>query len=154
MRQARGRHVEFATERPSRMKLGVVAIVVRPSEAGWELLWVRRASKLAFLGGFWAFPGGGVESTDRSLEAACARELAEETQIHVAPEALVPAGRTISPEWMAVPFDASYFLVDAGREARADIGSAGDEVVGVEWTRPEEALARWERGERLTSPIC
>src|SRR5215470_19500434 len=125
MRQARGRHVESAAERPSRMKLGAVAIVVRHSEAGWELLWVRRAPKLAFLGGFWAFPGGGVESSDASLEAACARELAEETQIHVAPEALVPAGRTVSPEWMPVPFDATYFAADVGRDARADIGSTG-----------------------------
>jgi glyoxylase-like metal-dependent hydrolase (beta-lactamase superfamily II) len=64
----------------------------------------------------------------------------------------VEAARSITPEWAPIRFDATYYLVDAG-DVTPDTANAGGELVAGEWIRPADAIARWTRGERLTSPI-
>jgi glyoxylase-like metal-dependent hydrolase (beta-lactamase superfamily II)/8-oxo-dGTP pyrophosphatase MutT (NUDIX family) len=132
-----------------------------------EVYWVRRADKLAFLGGFWAFPGGRVEAVDARVSvpgadgdlaariAAASRELREETGLDIAPSAarFVPAGRSITPEWAPVRYDATYFLVEAPAGAAPDPVAASDELTDGEWITADAALARWAAGERLTSPV-
>jgi glyoxylase-like metal-dependent hydrolase (beta-lactamase superfamily II)/8-oxo-dGTP pyrophosphatase MutT (NUDIX family) len=118
-----------------------------------ELFWVRRAPSLQFLGGFWGFAGGRVEPSDADPAHAGARELEEETGVVVAPSRLVPAGRTVTPEWAHIRFDAHYFLVEAPPGAAPDVAHAAGELVDGEWIAPAEALARWSCGERLTSPV-
>jgi glyoxylase-like metal-dependent hydrolase (beta-lactamase superfamily II)/8-oxo-dGTP pyrophosphatase MutT (NUDIX family) len=131
----------------------VVAAVTILYRLPLEIFWVRRAPTLQFLGGFWGFPGGRVEPSDRSVADAGARELREETGVVVPSSHLVPAGRTVTPEWAEIRFDAHYFLVAAPDGAAPDVACSGGELVAGEWIAPAEALARWSRGERLTSPV-
>src|SRR6266568_6318412 len=64
-----------------------------------EIFWVKRSTKLAFLGGFYAFPGGGRETHDDEVQvehsddqergamiSCAARELFEETRTLLAHE--------------------------------------------------------------------
>ena len=72
---------------------------------GTEVFWIKREQKLAFAGGFYAFPGGKVDSEDATvpvqgatgieaqLRATAARELLEETGVLMArgAQTLLPA---------------------------------------------------------------
>jgi ribonuclease/clavin/mitogillin len=70
-----------------------VVVLVRPSERGPEVFWLRREATLSFAAGFYAFPGGRVDEADARVEVvgaqgeeatlrvAAARELFEETGV-------------------------------------------------------------------------
>src|SRR3954468_24333708 len=95
-----------ARERYDLASVRPAASVVLVREGG-EVLWVRRGEQLRFAGGFYAFPGGGVDVADAGVpldggealgaaEAPCvvaaARELFEETGVLAVPgAAAVPA---------------------------------------------------------------
>src|SRR3954454_23587001 len=94
-----------ARERDDLASVRPAASVVLVREGG-EVLWVRRGEQLRFAGGFYAFPGGGVDVADSggpldggeslgAAEAACvvppARELFEEAGVLA-----VPGARKIS----------------------------------------------------------
>jgi len=66
--------------------------------------------------------------------------------------ALVPAGRWISPPFTPRGFDTVFYLAEwpGGEEPRIVPG----ELMGGEWIDPEEAMARWRRGEvLLATPV-
>lgn len=65
-------------------------ILFRRVERGVEVFWLEREQKLAFAGGFFAFPGGKVDRTDGSFVVTAAREVFEETGV------LFASGRAIS----------------------------------------------------------
>ncbi len=80
-------------------KDAAAVILLRPETdtADPEVFWVRRSEKLAFLGGFHAFPGGQLDEEDavtrvencvdtdtRAMIACAARELFEELGVLVA----------------------------------------------------------------------
>jgi endoribonuclease LACTB2 len=46
----------------------VILLHSNPDPRNPEVFWVRRSEKLAFLGGFQAFPGGQVEASDAEVE--------------------------------------------------------------------------------------
>lgn len=75
----------------------VILLRAQTEAADPEVYWVRRSARMAFLGGFHAFPGGQREATDaetpvenctddetRTMIACAARELFEETGVLVA----------------------------------------------------------------------
>jgi endoribonuclease LACTB2 len=137
------------------LRVCAITLMLRQSPAtGWELYWVRRSPKLAFLGGFWAFPGGGAEPADASLAVTGARELSEETGVVIPVDRFLPAGRTVTPAWSDLRFDATYFVVEAPAGTTPDVTFSRGELSGGEWTTADEALSRWSRGERLTSPVA
>lgn len=134
-----------------------ISVLCRTDRDELEIFWVRRNPKLTFLGGFWAFPGGRVEPGDADLVATAARELEEETGVGLGSAGerwrFVDAGRTVTPSWANIRFDARYFLVEAPPGARPDVSRSGGELVEGEWLTPARALERWSSGERLTSPV-
>jgi glyoxylase-like metal-dependent hydrolase (beta-lactamase superfamily II)/8-oxo-dGTP pyrophosphatase MutT (NUDIX family) len=135
--------------------LAAVVVPYRVRAGTLELYWVRRADRLPFLGGFWAFPGGRVEPGDPSLQAAAARELLEETGIDLTGETdrFLAGARTVTPAWSSLRYDASYFLVEITGAAEPDIACSGGELTAGEWVRPAAGIAAWKTGERLVSPV-
>jgi endoribonuclease LACTB2 len=118
-----------------------------------EVFMVQRAFSHAFLGGFWGFPGGRVEPSDRDAAFACAREVREELAIVLPdePDAYVPAARFVTPVFSPLRFDAQYFLVEAAPDATPDHNASREHRAG-EWVTPRVALDRFARGEWLMPP--
>jgi glyoxylase-like metal-dependent hydrolase (beta-lactamase superfamily II)/8-oxo-dGTP pyrophosphatase MutT (NUDIX family) len=129
---------------------------------GVEVYLAQRAADAAFLGGFWAFPGGAVEARDHdgaggegevelvARAAACARELREETGIEVGgrPRRVEAAGRWVTPGFSPRRFDAVYFLIEASDLTPDHRHSQGELMAGA-WIAPADALARWSDGRWL-----
>src|ERR1051326_2957318 len=60
------------SERPVTTPKGAAAIILLRQDtdaANPEVFWVQRSDKLAFLGGFHAFPGGQIDASDAEVEA-------------------------------------------------------------------------------------
>ena len=70
------------------LKPASVAVCVMQSPAGESLLITRRARGLRNHAGQWALPGGRRDAAE-SIEQAALRELAEETGLHVSPDAVL-----------------------------------------------------------------
>jgi 8-oxo-dGTP pyrophosphatase MutT (NUDIX family) len=51
------------------MHPAATVLLLREGSAGLEVLMMRRASAVAFMGGMWVFPGGRLDPADRSSEA-------------------------------------------------------------------------------------
>jgi 8-oxo-dGTP pyrophosphatase MutT (NUDIX family) len=123
---------------PTPPRASASVIVVRDRPDGLEVLLVQRNPQQRFMGGFWVFPGGAVEDGE-DHRAAAVRELAEEADIAgVAPGALVPYSRWITPEKIATRFDTHFFVVaaPAGAVPRVD----GAECVDLRWIAPAAAV--------------
>ena len=164
-----------------------------------KLLWVKRSDRLAFMGGFHAFPGGQLDKGDletpvagcagdeAAMRACAAREVFEEVgvllaggaselsvaeiadarrrlaagektfrqiisehRLTLAGDALVAAGRWVTPPFAPRRFDTWFFLawLPAGQEALVETG----ELETAEWVRPAEVLDRWQRGGIIMAP--
>ncbi|KAL3942074.1 MAG: hypothetical protein SGBAC_003670 [Bacillariaceae sp.] len=89
------------------VQLAVVGLVVSPQN---EILITQRPSYMRSFPGAWVFPGGSVDAADESLEAAIAREVKEETGLHVkstpsfdtAANGVISGGWTIEGIWESV----------------------------------------------------
>jgi len=115
---------------------------------------------LRFLGGYWSFPGGAIESEDQSSELgeelACAlREIKEELGVELppAPAEYQNGGRWVTPEIHPIRFDTRYLVHEyAGGEPDPQV--SGGELDAGQWVRYSEALQRWNLGEWLIpSPV-
>src|SRR5919201_5943197 len=85
-------------------------ILLRDSEDGPEVLFVKRNPEQRFMGGVWVFPGGAVHTEDADHAAAAVRELREEAGIALpADPAPVPFSRWITPAEVKVRFDTWFF---------------------------------------------
>lgn len=130
---------------PTPPRAAASVIVVRDGAGGLEVLLVRRNPQQRYMGGFWVFPGGAVDEGEDHRTAAV-RELAEEAGIQdVAPGALVPYSRWITPELIAMRFDTHFFVVAApdGAQARVD----GAECIDLRWIAPAAAVEAYGRDE-------
>ena len=128
---------------PTPPRASASVIVVRDGAGGLEVLLVQRHPQQRFMGGFWVFPGGAVDDGE-GHRAAGVRELAEEAGItDVAPGALVPYSRWITPEQIAIRFDTHFFVVRApdGAQPRVD----GAECVDLRWIAPAAAVDAYGR---------
>jgi ribonuclease/clavin/mitogillin len=118
---------------PSKPRDASVVVLYRQRSAGLEVFWIRRDPNVSF-GGFYAFPGGGVDASDLQvavggaegpeayLRAAAARELFEETGVLVArgveklaPEVRAKARRELNEHKLTFP----EFLTRNGLTLRA-----------------------------------
>jgi 8-oxo-dGTP pyrophosphatase MutT (NUDIX family) len=133
-------------------------VLLRDGETGLEVLLGRRASKLAFHGGAWVFPGGRIDPEDYAddptdvvgaARRGAVREAMEEAGVEVDPDALVHLSNWTTPDISPKRF-ATWFFVGpvAGGTAVAD----GAETDKLQWFRPQEALDARARGEIELAP--
>lgn len=127
-------------------------IVLRDTSEGIEILFVRRAPELKFMGGAWVFPGGSLLESDGSIDddaswkAAGTRETWEEARIRIEqPADLVPFSRWITPELAPMRFDTRFYLAIApeGAEPAPD----RYEVDRAEWWTPAKAIGLFVSGD-------
>ncbi len=124
-------------------------IVVRDSDNGMQILFVRRSPELKFMGGAWVFPGGALSeedgeknSDDLRFRNCGVRETHEESGIVLPdPLELVPFSRWITPEPAPIRFDTHFFLARSpnGAEPAPD----RREVDRAEWWTAPEALEKY-----------
>jgi 8-oxo-dGTP pyrophosphatase MutT (NUDIX family) len=121
-------------------RLAATVILLRDP---YEVLMVRRNPEVAFMGGFWVFPGGKVEDGDASPEAAARRELAEEASIWLRAGAeMIPFARWITPEGLPRRYDTHFFLADAADAVDSQVVTVdGSEIVEARWIDPGTALS-------------
>jgi glyoxylase-like metal-dependent hydrolase (beta-lactamase superfamily II)/ADP-ribose pyrophosphatase YjhB (NUDIX family) len=106
---------------------------------------------MAFQSGFYAFPGGQLDA-DEDVRVCAVRELAEEVGVQVDPEALVEAGRWVTPFYAPRRFDTVFFLAKCPENQTARLISEEHDL--AEWIRPADALSRWMEGRILmAAPI-
>ena len=129
--------------------------VILLKEAGnnFEILLLRRNTKLSFHGGAWVFPGGRVDRKDYTNKEnnivdaarnAAVRETQEEAGIAILPENLVLISRWTTPEGLPKRFIAWFFVTTVkGDSVRID----GDEISDYRWMSPDLALDAQRSGE-------
>lgn len=115
-----------------------------------EILFVRRAKELKFMGGAWVFPGGALEEEDGdpaeelAWQRAGVREAEEESGILLPdPGLLVPLSRWITPEMVPMRFDTRFYLAATPPDVQAT--PDGREVEEAVWWTPTTALDLFTR---------
>ena len=139
------------------IRAAATVAVMRESAAGLELLLLKRAAALAFYAGAWVFPGGRVDPEDGDLEhglvdaarTAAVRELEEEAGLRVAPDALRPISRWLTPPGRARRFDTFHFVVSAPDQP---VTVQPSEVADHRWLTARAALESHARGELELPP--
>ncbi len=151
-------------------------VVLRSSAAAGtcEVLLVKRNDRVAFMAGAYVFPGGRVDEADhtalhearflhepprfpdlspideRRYRVAAVRELAEEANVAIGVDDLVPFAHWVTPEIEIRRYDTRFFLavMPAGQEAKHDEG----EMTELAWLTPSEAIDRCRRQEIMLPP--
>ncbi|MXZ85942.1 MAG: NUDIX domain-containing protein [Acidimicrobiia bacterium] len=152
----RHRFVDWAGKDEDAPKLVAAATVVllRDAPGGLETLMMRRSSKLSFVGGMWVFPGGRVDDDDypagqpddifAASRVAAVREAAEEADLAIAIDDLVPYSHWVPPTTINKRFATWFFLAPA---PSGTVTVDGGEIKEHAWWRPAETLARHAAGE-------
>lgn len=139
-------------------------IPLRDTEAGPEVLMLRKNSKLAF-GGMWVFPGGRVDDEDYesgspaddllAAKRAAAREALEEADLVVDVTGLVPFSHWTPPaESIHGPrrFLTWFFVCRAPVGEEGEVTIDGGEIHEDMWVRPADMLKRHASGEIDLAP--
>ncbi len=129
-------------------------VLLRDTEDGLEILYLRRSPALRFMGGYWVFPGGRIDPDDHAADdlddlgparRAAAREAEEEAGVRVDPASLHPVGQWTTPTNSPIRFATWFFAAEA---AQTPVQVDGVEIHAHQWHRPEQAL-RGHRTGRL-----
>jgi 8-oxo-dGTP pyrophosphatase MutT (NUDIX family) len=137
---------ESVTAHPS-----ATVVLLREAAAGFEMLLLQRAAKLAFHGGAWVFPGGRIDAQDyrearddldTAARCAAVRETHEEAGLAIDSGGLIEFARWTTPDGMPRRFVTWYFAAAADGEVQVD----GGEIKDHRWLRPAQALAEREVG--------
>jgi 8-oxo-dGTP pyrophosphatase MutT (NUDIX family) len=113
--------------------------VVRDTDAGLEVLLLRRTPAAVFAADAHVFPGGAVDVDDGDdLRRTAVREVREESGLDLEPGVLRYLARWVTPPGGPRRFDTRFFVAPApaGQTAACD----GVETVECGWWRPADAL--------------
>ncbi len=139
-----------AVRPPASIAGAAVTIVLRDDRNEVETLLIERATNPRDpASGHVAFPGGGVEASDRSLATTALRELEEE--VGLGPDDLAGPPRFVGTLYAArFRLEVGVFAARLGSGARGPTARSPDEVAQVFWL-PRSALAStrevpWETG--------
>ena len=134
-------------------------VLGRDGAHGFEVLLLRRNTRLEFAGGMWVFPGGRIDPADfpparpddviLAARHAAIREAAEEAGLVVDAETLVWFSHWTPPPHTPKRFSTWFFLAPApAGTVVIDQGEIHDHV----WSTPAAALDRRDAGEIELSP--
>jgi 8-oxo-dGTP pyrophosphatase MutT (NUDIX family) len=137
-------------------------ILARDTEApgeGFEVLMVRRDSRLAFAGGMWVFPGGRVDAEDfaddpddiaTAEQRAAAREAMEEAGLTVDVASLARWSHWTPPDHDHGHRFSTAFFVAVAPEGEVVVDDG--EIRAHQWVTPTAAIARQAAGEIELAP--
>lgn len=132
---------------PARPVVGVGALIVD----GTRVLLVERGKPP--LEGYWALPGGAVETGER-LEDAMVREVSEETGLTVSVDTIATVFERILPD-AAGKCEYHYVLIDFYCTPTSGELRAGDDSAAVRWFELESlAEAQLTAGTREVIEMC
>lgn len=138
----------IVTPRPA-----ATVVLIRDGNTGLETLLLKRNEELKFAGGFWVFPGGGLEDSDwvdaegraeHAARVAAAREAYEESGLRVEPESLIHISHWTTPETAPKRFETWFFLTLAPDQPEVMID--GSEIHDHAWMGVDEALTANQEG--------
>ena len=138
------------------IKNSATLILLRDTEAGLELLMMRRSQSVKFLGGFWVFPGGAVEPHDVVSDAvatarkAAVRETQEEAGITIDEQSLISYDHWTTPKGASKRFATRFFIAPMNNQQQ--VQHDGSEMVDSLWLTPHAAIARHKCGEMDVLP--
>jgi len=134
------------------------AVLLKEVGDHFEILLVRRNTKLSFHGGAWVFPGGRVDQKDfptnendivGAAKNAAVRETREEAGVEIVPDNLILMSRWTTPEGLPKRFTAWFFVTAVkGDLVKID----GEEISDYRWMRPASALDAHRSGEIVLPP--
>ncbi|MBW1847631.1 MAG: NUDIX hydrolase [Deltaproteobacteria bacterium] len=134
------------------------AVLLKEVSDHFEILLVRRNTKLSFHGGAWVFPGGRVDQKDfptkendivSAAKNAAVRETMEEAGVEIYSDNLVLMSRWTTPEGLPKRFTAWFFVTAVkGDSVKID----GEEISDYRWMRPASALDAHGSGEIVLPP--
>ena len=129
-----GRGANLPQPRPPRASASVVPW--RDGPDGLEVYWIKRAENLRFMGGWHAFPGGGVSRRDRDIELdSRPQKLDEAPPDGALPEAVLDGVSELGP------IDPPGLLACAVRELFEETGL----MLGVPTTEPSAEGTVWSQ---------
>lgn len=135
-----------------------VILLREPEDGGdsFEILMLRRNSKLAFSGGMWVFPGGRIDDEDRcegddlaTARCAAVRESHEEAGLVVDEATLAPFSHWTPPSMTPKRFLTWFFLA---RAPEGEITIDDGEIKAHRWIRASDAMEKKQAGEIELAP--
>lgn len=136
-------------------------LIMRQTQAGMQILMLRRNAKLAFAAGAWVFPGGAVDQVDtvpgglkneeQSARVAAVRESAEECGLILDSEQLVHFSHWTTPVNQKRRFATWFFAAVVAEEDSAVVIDDG-EIHDFQWLTPAQAVAHHRAGELKMMP--
>ena len=146
------------TAAPPSVGSAATVVLLRDGAGGVEVLLGERPSDRGSFAGAWVFPGGAVDAEDAAgdpvdstaaARRAAVRETLEEVGLAVDPRELVEFAVWSPPEGVPKRMRTWFFAAPA---PVAEPVAAIDELVAVEWLRPDEALERHSAGAMTLYP--
>jgi len=129
-------------------------ILLRDISEGFQILLLKRNSRLDFHGGHWVFPGGRLDQSDydhalvkddeiSAARVAAVRETFEESGLKISSEKLVLMSQWTTPLGYPKRFK-TWFFLSPSQEGEVVID--GHEITDFLWLSPKEALISNNQG--------
>ena len=154
---------------------GLILLRQNDSTKQFEVLLLKRNTKLRVHGGNWVFPGGKVDVQDyqvlnhrpseidiknppplspsdylKLMTQTALRETLEEADITMEGAQLQYFSRWLTPKALVKRFDTCFFI--AQLNSHKDVKVDGSEIIDYQWISPEKSLALHEKGEIAVPP--